>query len=307
MSNENNDIEIPPNLVTPQSGISNRHSRTKGDTINGNVYKPELKSFVEGFFRNMGAQIVDNNGLLVVSNISRDFELLAGKKGPYRMSFDRAEENAEFVTKGSTLLNSIMSYMGERGQTTLIKLDFERDYKTEFKHYLSLKNSVIQDFTKNAEFRSFPRFSVVTTLQYLNEKEQITNNICLENGKVKDFSLEKYKYQEGKKNEVSTIKLKEDYEAAKVELKKLIKNRVEDTANNLSDKLNREIERVRRHYTKQRGEFEQMVLKLKEQIKNLEIQLKKAKIEELNQIQTKIARINESILQAEKSDVLKNL
>ena len=32
-------IEIPSNLVTPQSGISNRHSRTKGDAINGNVYK----------------------------------------------------------------------------------------------------------------------------------------------------------------------------------------------------------------------------------------------------------------------------
>ena len=31
-------IEIPSNLVTLQSGISNRHSRTKGDTINGNVY-----------------------------------------------------------------------------------------------------------------------------------------------------------------------------------------------------------------------------------------------------------------------------
>jgi len=33
------DIEIPSNSVTLESGISNRHSRTKGDTINGNVYK----------------------------------------------------------------------------------------------------------------------------------------------------------------------------------------------------------------------------------------------------------------------------
>ncbi len=32
------DIEIPPNSATLQSGISNRHSRTKSDTINGNVY-----------------------------------------------------------------------------------------------------------------------------------------------------------------------------------------------------------------------------------------------------------------------------
>ncbi len=32
------DIEIPPNSVTLQSGISNRHFRAKGDTINGNAY-----------------------------------------------------------------------------------------------------------------------------------------------------------------------------------------------------------------------------------------------------------------------------
>ncbi len=31
-------IEIPSNSVTLESEISNRHSRTKGDTINGNVY-----------------------------------------------------------------------------------------------------------------------------------------------------------------------------------------------------------------------------------------------------------------------------
>src|SRR3989344_5619621 len=35
-------IEIPSNLVTLQSGISNRHSRTKDDTIKGNVYIKKL-------------------------------------------------------------------------------------------------------------------------------------------------------------------------------------------------------------------------------------------------------------------------
>ena len=35
-------IEIPSNLVTPQSGISNRHSRTKDNKINGNVYMKEV-------------------------------------------------------------------------------------------------------------------------------------------------------------------------------------------------------------------------------------------------------------------------
>lgn len=38
-----NFIEIPSNSVTLQSGISNRHSRTKGDTINWNVYNKKQK------------------------------------------------------------------------------------------------------------------------------------------------------------------------------------------------------------------------------------------------------------------------
>src|SRR3989344_8186462 len=39
-------IEIPSNLVTLQSGISNRHSQTTGNKINGNVYKEiDLKGY----------------------------------------------------------------------------------------------------------------------------------------------------------------------------------------------------------------------------------------------------------------------
>ena len=40
------DINIPSNSVTPQSGISNRHSRTKGSIINGNVYKRNLSNLL---------------------------------------------------------------------------------------------------------------------------------------------------------------------------------------------------------------------------------------------------------------------
>ncbi len=40
------DKEIPSNLGTQQSGISNRHSRTKSDTINGNVYIEEINKIL---------------------------------------------------------------------------------------------------------------------------------------------------------------------------------------------------------------------------------------------------------------------
>ena len=43
---EKDDIEIPLNLVTLQSGISNRHSQTKDSITNGNVYKDiDLKGY----------------------------------------------------------------------------------------------------------------------------------------------------------------------------------------------------------------------------------------------------------------------
>ncbi len=40
-------IEIPSNSVTLESEISNRHSRTKGDTINGNVYKKKDEEIID--------------------------------------------------------------------------------------------------------------------------------------------------------------------------------------------------------------------------------------------------------------------
>ncbi len=56
------DIEIPSNSVTLESGISNRHSRTKGDTINGNVYINRSKD------KNVSINGLDNS-----SNKTRQF------------------------------------------------------------------------------------------------------------------------------------------------------------------------------------------------------------------------------------------
>ena len=270
-------------------------------------YKNDLMNFVKGFFESIGAEIKIDDGTLIASGIPEDFEKLIGKDGPYTMSFGNPKENTEFITKGSTFLREIMNYVEKKGQTTLIKLDFDRDYKKEFEHYLSLKNSFVQNFSKDLDYKSFARFSITTNLQYLNEKEQITNHICVDNNKIIDFNIDKYKNIEGKKNEVNPVNLKEDYEIAKEELKKLIKIRVEDTAQNLSDKLDRENNRIKKHYDKQRKEFEDSIQKIREQVKNLEVQLEKSKIEEREQIRLKIKRYRENISEMEKSNVLDNL
>ena len=267
----------------------------------------ELIKFVEGFFRNINAEVKIENEMLVASKISEEFEKAVGKKGPYRLSFNSPMENAEFITKGSTFLKEIMNFIELKGQTTLIKLDFERDYKKEMEHYLSLRNSKLADLSRRVEYKSFTRFSITTILQYLNEKEQITNHICIIDKNIKEFSLDKYKYTEGKKSEINTPNLKEDYELAKEELKKLIKLRVEDTAKNLTLKLDREIERIKGHYDKQKKEFSDSILKLKEQNKNIEVQINKTKEEEKEQLGQRIKNNIILIEKLEKSDTLEKL
>ncbi len=77
---ESNDIEIPSNSVTLESEISNRHSRTKGDTINGNVYIEALKKQLEE------AKGLAEERLNHLKYLQADFD-------NYRKKFDKEKEN----------------------------------------------------------------------------------------------------------------------------------------------------------------------------------------------------------------------
>lgn len=267
----------------------------------------EIRNFVETFFRNLGASINADGEILNITQVPQDFESLVGKKSPYFVRFDKPDENSEYITKGSTLLKSMMNYLEQRGQTTLIKLNFEEDFKEELQKYFSFKNCLINAINKKQNFKAIVRFTITTTLQYLNEKEQITNHVCIEDSEVKDFVLENYNYLEGKKEELPQMDLKKDYEIAKNELKNLASKRIEDTAKNLSEKLEREIERVKNHYSRHKEEIMQNVRRLNENKRVLEIQLQKSKPEEIPQINLRIQKIQEALNQIEKSEFEKNL
>lgn len=262
----------------------------------------EIKEFVQAFFNNLKAEMSWEGQTLVINKVPASFEDFLGKKAPYTLVFEAGvDTNAELMTKGSFLLKAMTSYLENKGQTTLIKLDFDRDYKEEFKKYLKLKNSEIYSINKVPVYQNIVRFSFLTVLQYLNEKEQLMNTIYTQNGEVISFNLEKYKQLEGKKEELTKKEIKADYETAKEELKKILQNKIKETSVMLSKKLSKERKRITDHYHTQLTEIESSISKYKEQIINLEKQALKIDNTEKQAVLTKIEKLKETIKVIEQS------
>lgn len=268
----------------------------------------KIKKFSESFFKNLKCELSWEGNSLIVKKIPKSFEEFYGKSGPYKIVFNSEDQGSgELMAKGSFLLKSMTDYLDTLGQTTLIKLNFERDYKEEFQRYLKLKGCEIHNIIKKADNQLIPRFTFLTTLQYLNEKEQFMNTICMEKGKITNFNLDKYQHSEGKKEDISTKEIKKDYQEAKNGLKDLLKIRIEKTSNILKIKLDKERERVKEHYKKQKKEIEDSIEKQKNQWVSFEKQLAHPNVKNPKVIQAKIDRLRESISNSQNSNELEKL
>lgn len=231
----------------------------------------QIVKFTESFFSNLKCQLAWENLVLKVTHVPSDFEQFYGKKSPYLLVFQQGiDENAELVTRGSFLLKTMTSYLDQVGKTSLIKLEFKRDYKEEFKRYLKLRNSELQSVAEHADYKQIFRFTFSTTLQYLNEKEQVLNSVFVKDGKVVDFELDKYVHSEGKENDIKPEDSKELYLAAKESVKVLVDSRITDARKILLTRLEREQTRIKQHYAQQRQELDNHLVKLREQLANVE-------------------------------------
>ena len=231
----------------------------------------QIRKFAEGFFSNLKCQMKWDGRVLNITHVPFEFEQFYGKKAPYSIVFEHGiDENAELVTRGSFLLKTMTSYLDQLGQTSLIKLDFSRDYAEEFKRHLKLRNSELQHITQHADYRYLIRFTFGTTLQYMNEKEQVLNSLFVQDGKVVDFDLEKYKHSEGDEKEVKVGDNKEAYGIAKEKVKSLVEMRIKEAQAMLGARLEREQARIKQHYSNQRQELNRHVTKLNEQLAQLE-------------------------------------
>ncbi len=220
----------------------------------------ELKEFTASFFKNLGAKTVWNGEILVVEKIPKDFEDFFGKRSPYKLVFDRSEENSEteLIAKGSFLLKAMALYLEKKGQTTLLKVH-ALDPKELIKHKIVFNNCEIFSFEKKHEYKVIIRFTFLTTFQYLNEKDQKMISIYLADGKPIEFDEKRYQFDEGKKEDIEIAGIKDNYLSARERLKELIKPQIQEISVTLKDKLSKEIQRITSHYQRQEQEIDKQI------------------------------------------------
>ncbi|MGV8152468.1 MAG: hypothetical protein ACP5OG_05285 [Candidatus Nanoarchaeia archaeon] len=262
----------------------------------------ELKAFVIKFFKNINANVNEEKDFLIIEKVPKEFEDFYGQKSPYKFSFGSNEKNPEFetISRSSLLLRTINNYLESQGQTTLLRIDFALP-EEEIKKYLVFRNCEVYKTAKKKENKPIIKFTFSTSLQYLNEKEQILNNIYTDNEKIIDFNIENYSTSDGKKDEVSVENIKSLYILAKEKLKETTNEKIQDIGKNLALKLEKEISRINEHYAKQTSEINQEIKKNEEQLISLENNIQKIKQEERPIIEQKIKRIKEILDSLEKN------
>src|SRR3989344_535872 len=237
--------------------------------------KEQIKQFTLDFFKNIKCTLTWEGQLLVITAIPSDFEEFIGKKGPYHLSFEPSlsHPHAEVLTKGSYLLKSMATYLESKGQTTLTRLCFDIDPISEIKKRYKLSNVSIANVTRKNTFNTILRVTFMTTFQYLNEKEQVMQNVSTENGEVIELDLAKYIVKDGKKDDVNVSNVETEYASAKEYLRKRLQDKVVEISSSLKIKLDKELTRIKQHYGQQCKELDDSLARQKAQIQELQQQL----------------------------------
>lgn len=225
----------------------------------------ELIEFFEKFFESLGCKIQKNNFGLIISEVPANFEKFSGKKSPYYFCFDSETEGYELINPTHYLVKSMKEFLEGRGETTLLKLDVQFDAKEEIPKMIPFRNCKIKNVSKSHKNDFVFRFSFSSIFQYLNEKEQVINNIYVQNGKVINFD-ESLILSDGNKREIGEVNTNKEYEIAKEKLKELIKPKVSEVSQKLNEQLQKEISRIKIHYKNNLNENNQQKELLMKQI-----------------------------------------
>ncbi len=264
----------------------------------------DLKNFTESFFTNLGSSMSWKGEVLFVKDAPVEFEHFYGKKAPYYLAFEAwaREENYELVISGSPMLKTMRDYLSNRGQTSLLKLDIQTEPLQDINSCIKFLNAKVSNIKRNKEYRGFAKFTFLTLLQYLNEKEQVITPIYVENGEVIFPELDGYTLVEGKKEEMGLPDVEKDYELAKAHLKGQIAPDLARLSAMLEDKLEKEIARIMNHYVNYIQEKKQQLLECQKQEVSLKEQLKSGKVENKENVQFKLKRVTEQREQLEKEN-----
>lgn len=233
----------------------------------------ETKKFILDFFE--GSNIHERNDVLTINDVPSDFEDFVGKKGPYKLVFNFEKHNkvanSELITKGSYFLSSIRDYLLDKGQTSLLKLDIPSK-KLDINDYVKFGNCKLIDVKKTKGYGFLPKFTFLSSCQYLNEKKQIIKSIFVKDGKVIDLNLEKLK--EGQKTDIGDVDVSGDYDIAMIKFVNIIKEETKEVKVSLRRKLRNELERIEDYYSSQIKEKDEEIERCKEKIKSFTSKLR---------------------------------
>jgi hypothetical protein len=255
----------------------------------------QIRKFTEGFFRNLKCEISNEKDILVVANVPKSFEDVFGRAAPYRFSFISGDDG-EFVGRGSALLTAITKFLEGVGKTTLLKINFDVDPMKEIKGALFLKNCDINNIVKKHKNNFFSRFTFITTFRYLNESEQIVNEIYIYNGKVVDGDLSGYTVIDGDGDKVLGDSVKGDYNVAKNVLKEKLSEKTEEIGETLGKRVEIEIERIRVHYDNLLGELGGDLSGAIEKIREVELAFRNAGSEEEETLRVRLDKLRKGLV-----------
>lgn len=260
-----------------------------------------IKNFIENFFKNLKSNVSWKNNILTIDKVSPDFEKLY-RKCPYFFAFDELsyEKNkgSELITKGSTLPKIIASYLENKAETTLLKINFNIDIKNEIKNMVDFKEYPIQKILEEIKYDYIYRFIFLTTFQYINEKEQLITQIYTKDNKIlEDFNIEDYPKIEGKKQDLKkeseiSNEIKSGYKISKEKLRIMTSTKIEEISKELNESLEMGVKRVNTHYNHQIQELDTEKNKNLDNLKILNQKLMNANEKNKPIIEEKINRIS---------------
>ncbi|MFA5259196.1 MAG: hypothetical protein WC979_07270 [Candidatus Pacearchaeota archaeon] len=252
-----------------------------------------LKNFTEVFFNNLKCKVSSEGNALLIENVPADIEKLYGKKSPYKLVFEKEHLNSEneLVAKGSSLLKIMAGYLDNKAQMSLLKINFNPDFKKEISERFNLNGHELTGISTKIRNDLIFRFTFLTNFQYLNEREQLINSIYVKDDSIIEFHPENYDTTDGKKEEIKLPEVKDKYGIAKEKLKELISKKTEEISKELNQSLEIETRRIKSHYLHQIDEINKELDKNTENIKSLEKKLLKANDNDKKSIQDKIERI----------------
>jgi len=234
------------------------------------------KEFILEFFKD--SNITDEKGILTISQVPIEFVNFIGKKPPYKLVFDinlhNKVKDSELIMQGSYFLLAIRDYLNDKGETSLLKINFKPDLKKLSKNPLLKKYKILE--TKETNDFLY-EFSFLSTFQYLNDKKQSITKFLIKDKEILDIDLNKFNIEKGNNKDIynnQVLDSEKSYETAKKILDEKVNKEIKTIKLILKEKLEKELFRVKDHYFKQIKEKDEEVETCKNKIKMLQNKLR---------------------------------